>query len=128
VNKRQIRIFAAITAGLMVLVAALAWPAMQRGYGFGGTLACMVTTGRHATRYASGFSESTFAQVQTGMTQKEVLGLLGQPLERVTFASSPAVEWRYSQAATRSGHFHLRTVRFTPEGKVKAAVRGFHLN
>lgn len=118
---------AVVAVGCLGLGALLAWPALRQGYGFSDTLACVLTTGRNATRYATGYSDRAFAEIRPGMTRAEVLGRLGQPLERVGYPSSrPEFEWRYSQAATRSGHFHLRAVQFGPDGKVVTVLRRFH--
>jgi hypothetical protein len=127
--KKHLRAFALAVGGCLALAAVLAWPAVRQGYGVSDTLACVVTTGRHATRYAAGYAENAFAQIRPGMTREEVLGRLGQPLERVGYPSSrPEFEWRYSQPASRSGHFHLRAVEFGPDGKVSAVLRRFHHN
>lgn len=89
----------------------------------------MLTTGQNATRYATGYSETTFAQIRAGMTREDVFRLLGQPLERVTYPDSwPEMHWIYSQAASRSGHFHLRSVRFAPDGTVSTVFKEFHFD
>ena len=120
---------AAVATGFLALIVALAWPAVRQGYGFKDTLACVFTIGRNATRYGAGYSENAFAQIRVGMTQEELLDLLGQPLERVTYPSSwSQMDWKYSQAASRSGHFHLRTVRFTPDGKVSHVFKLLHFD
>jgi len=62
------------------------------------------------------------------MTGDEVLRKLGEPLERVTWSSWPEGEWKYSQPATSSGHYHLRTVRFSQDGKVSDVYKLFYFD
>ncbi len=125
--KKRRAALAIVIVGILALVGALAWPAVRQGYGFKDTVACMLTTGRNATRYATGYSDAAFAQIRKGMTRDEVLQLLGQPLERVGYPSSHAeMDWKYSQPASRSGHYHLRVVRFGADEKVSAVLRRFH--
>jgi outer membrane protein assembly factor BamE (lipoprotein component of BamABCDE complex) len=47
------------------------------------------------TRYASGFSESKFAEVRAGMSMNEVITLLGEPYHRGGGRNS--VRWSYTQ-------------------------------
>ena len=110
------------------LVLFVSLPAVRHGYGLCDTVACVVTTGQHATRYATGYSDGAISRVRAGMTGDEVLRILGEPLERVTWSSWPEGEWKYSQPATSSGHYHLRTVRFSQDGKVSDVYKLFYFD
>lgn len=127
--KKRRAVLIMIVVGIVALTSPLALPAMRYGYGFKDTLACIFATGRDATRYARGYSESAFGRVHPGMARAEVLQLLGQPLERISYPSTPMeMDWRYSQPASRSGHFHLRSIHFDAEGRAHKVIRGFQLD
>jgi hypothetical protein len=87
------------------------------------------------TIYASGFSEQKFSQVRRGMSEAEVLGILGQPLEVYEYASgrkypSPwslkpstrtGVEfrwWSYSKSGRLYDSYAVRAIKFDPSGRV----------
>src|SRR5262245_14258904 len=99
------------------VVAACLWPHIRYGYDFADTVDCLLTTGGHKTRYAPGYSDFAFNRVRLGMSRSEVLDILGEPLERYA-PWQPDFAWRYSVPATNTGHFHLRELRFSPEGLV----------
>ena len=125
---RRSKALAVCAIGSVGLFAILVLPAIHYNYGASDTINCLVTTGQHATKYATGYTDRAFAQIHGGMTQDEVLRVLGEPLERATWSSWPEGEWKYSQPATSSGPFHLRSVRFAPDGKVSEAFRVFYFD
>jgi hypothetical protein len=47
------------------------------------------------TRFASGYSEVGFRQIQTGMSKAQVESLVGEPLFRVNTALGPKTHWGY---------------------------------
>lgn len=47
------------------------------------------------TRYAANFSEQRFAEVRVGMTQEEVITLLGEPFGGL--AANSSTRWAYTQ-------------------------------
>jgi hypothetical protein len=125
---RRSKVLAVGAIGSVGLFAVLVLTAIQYGYGASDTVNCLVTTGQHATKYATGYTDRAFAQIHAGMTRDEVLRVLGEPLERATWSSWPEGDWKYSQPATSSGHFHLRSVRFAPDGMVSDAIRVFYFD
>lgn len=58
-----------------------------------------------SSEFAPQFSDSAFRRIQAGMTAREVVERLGEPLHR----SSDV--WFYSRSS-RDSHFHLRLVKF----------------
>jgi hypothetical protein len=56
---------------------------------------------RPTTKYAAGYSSASFRRIQRGMTRPEVLGLLGEPLEKIT-SSVDQREIGDTQPATRT--------------------------
>jgi|KBSSwiStaDraftv2_1062776.scaffolds.fasta_scaffold436325_2 outer membrane protein assembly factor BamE (lipoprotein component of BamABCDE complex) len=113
---------------LLLLAAVLVFPSARYGYDMSDTFACLLTTGQHATRFATGYTDRAFSGIRQGMTTNEVLRILGEPLNRATWSSWPEGEWQYSQPASSSGHYHLRTVRFSGDGRVSAAHKLFYFD
>src|SRR4051794_35820341 len=64
-----------------------------------------------STQYSSGYSEAAFEQIQEGMTQDEVVQLLGQPLG--THAGNPGVVRWYGPPGSWVGE---DSGLHTPEG------------
>jgi outer membrane protein assembly factor BamE (lipoprotein component of BamABCDE complex) len=117
-----------VGSAVLGLVLFVSHPAIRYGYDVSDTVACFVTVGQHATQYATGYSDRAFSQVRTDMSSDDVLRILGEPLTRATWSSWPEGEWGYSQPASSSGHYHLRTVRFSADGKVSAAYKLFYFD
>lgn len=78
-----------------------------------------------STQYSSGYSEAAFEQVQEGMTQEEVVQLLGQPLR--THAGHPGLVRWYGPPGSWVGE---DSGLHTPEGSdgSKAAIIRFDLS
>ena len=112
---------------VLVLAAFIAWPMLHYGYNFSDSLACLVTTGQHATSFAPGYSDAAFSKLRLGMSYDEVRRLLGEPLHRDT-VYWPDYGWKYSAPASSSGHYHLREVRFTQDGKVGDCFSVFYFD
>ena len=71
-----------------------------------------------ASVYAPGYSEAAFNCVQPGMSQSEVLALLGQPLVKHSSSHPETGEiWRYSEAPPDKNYW-LRIVVFDKNGVV----------
>lgn len=87
------------------------------------------------TVYNHNFSDRLFSRVKVGMTEREVLQVLGPPLEVSEYvgprvyrsnwaegASAVAgVEfrwWAYSKPGKLSDSYHVRAIRFAPDGRV----------
>ena len=113
---------------VLLLAAVLVFPSARYGYDMSDTFACMLTTGQHETRFAAGYTDRAFSEIRPGMTINEVLRILGEPLDRATWTSWPEGEWQYSQPASSTGHYHLRTVRFSDDGRVSAAYKVFYFD
>jgi hypothetical protein len=63
------------------------------------------------TRYASGYSDRAFRAVRVGMSTQEVLGLLGEPLERSRSERSGLDTWRYSVSPSDAS-YRVRVIQF----------------
>lgn len=70
------------------------------------------------TRYSNEFSHNKFRQIEIGMTEKEVLDILGKPLTRFsyaehfdknTFEQGHLVGLKYSESPN-SENYHLRII------------------
>src|SRR5438128_11987363 len=104
----------ALILGMVTLLAVLGgayWPSLRYGYSAADTYCWLITIGSNATRYGEGFSEVAFDRIRIGMTRDEVHATLGEPLARYS-ARYRDQGWRYSLPATRSGHYHQRSIYF----------------
>ncbi len=50
----------------------------------------------HATEYAPQFSESAFDEIEAGLSDEEVVRLLGRPLNVMTYTASGLTAWHYT--------------------------------
>ena len=128
VNLGMTRILTTIVLCFVVIVAGLLLSAVRHGYDSEDTIACLVTTGQHSTRYSTGYTAKAFSRVRPGMTPEEVRSVLGEPLRRTTWSSWPEGDWDYSLPASPSGHYHDRRVRFGPDGRVSAVFKMFYFD
>jgi hypothetical protein len=83
--------------------------------GAAGTLFHVVTGGGD-TIYAGGFTDVRFLQVREGMSESQVIALLGEPLERYRprpndGTQTRSVGMRWSRSANDS-HYSIRVVLF----------------
>jgi hypothetical protein len=81
----------------------------------------------HQTEWAPGFSEVSFDKIEIGMTEKEVLELLGPPLEKKSgFDSYYNKAWaafKYSKSIGAS-NYHSRQLQFVNR-KISNKSRSF---
>jgi hypothetical protein len=64
------------------------------------------------TEYSSGYSDRGFREVRVGLTEQQVLELVGKPLEvHPSYPGFPETGWQYSRSPG-SHSFHLRSVYF----------------
>ena len=113
---------------LLLSASVLLFPFVRYGYGLDDGLYCVFTTGFHTTHFAGGYNDRAFSKIRSGMTTNDVLRLLGEPLDRQTWSQWPEGEWDYSRPASSSGHFHVRAVRFAPNGLVSEAHKLFNFD
>jgi hypothetical protein len=95
------------------------------------------------TIYAAGFSEEKLGRVKAGMTEQEVLGILGRPLRvseyvgpRVyesNWAEGPSAVvgaefwwWSYSSHGWLSESYSVRSIKFGRDGKVAEVLRRYY--
>jgi hypothetical protein len=82
------------------------------------------------TEYASGYSDSAFRHVASGMTSQQVVKLLGPPLDQFDVSSRPddltITTWRYSRS-TNDSHFTMRLVQFQ-DGAVMRKVSEYYVD
>lgn len=71
------------------------------------------------TVFAPGYSEEGFRQVHRGMTQSQVLSLLGPPLRRYEGYWTPGLVevWEYSRQRTGESWWQVREVTFDMKTK-----------
>ena len=97
--------------------------------GLTGTLFHLLTAGGD-TVYASGFSDGRFLLVRNGMTDAQVIALLGEPLERYRPQVGDDPSWdlgmRWSRSATDS-HYSVRVVLFK-KGRVADVRSEFYVD
>jgi len=80
-----------------------------------------VVYGRLDTVYASGYSERAFGRISPGMTKKDVVALIGEPLS--TTEHSDEERWYYSEQSTDSrSNYYIRNVVFDMSGNVIGTV------
>ncbi len=102
-----------------------------RHYGISDWAMWIQSVGDHAdTRFATGFTEKRFGEIRTGMTTKEVLRLLGEPLRRMDWdlwdPSHLGEMWNYSLPRTSVWNYHSRAVIFNPTGRVELVDRSYY--
>ena len=85
------------------------------------------------TRYAYGYSNKRFNEIKIGMTEKEVLDILGEPLTKWSpyqntrfYSKAKFVGFQYSMSPTDT-HYRLRQVNFN-EGLVEEKIRYFYVD
>ena len=74
------------------------------------------------TRYANGYSHIKFLKIRVGMTEKEVIDILGQPLSRWQ-PDDNCNALQYSESST-STHYRMRKV-ILAKGKVED-IEGYY--
>lgn len=81
---------------------------------------------RDSTYYSLGYSDWSFFQIQKGMDESAVLGLLGEPLHRYRVQRSGETGWLYSHKYEDSS-YHERAVLFR-NGKVTKVLGGYYVD
>ena len=68
-----------------------------------------------STEYSTGYSHESFIKIKTGMTEKEVIKILGQPID--SFKPYPSykdsmfnVGLRYAKGTDENSHYRLRII------------------
>ncbi len=92
--------------------------------GGGGCLTPLVF--REDTEYASGYSAPAFQQLRLGMTEQEVLALLGSPLDRWPRMESGEVGWQWTRSPG-SNSYRVRSVVFR-SGRVVEIFHEFYID
>lgn len=95
------------------------------------------------TVYADGFSENRFSSVKPGMTERQVLEILGRPLSVSEHAGSRIYEtswaegpsavtgvefrwWAYSRRGWLSDSYQVRAVKLSPDGRVLEVLHRYY--
>jgi outer membrane protein assembly factor BamE (lipoprotein component of BamABCDE complex) len=76
--------------------------------------------------WATGFSESKFSDVRMGMSQTEVMSLLGIPLQMWT--GSDGCTWLYTWQDTPTADYDRRWVSFDSKGFVDEVNHEFYID
>ncbi len=77
------------------------------------------------TEYAPGYSAAAFEQLRPGMSEHEVLALVGPPLEKYSIPQSGDV-WQWTRSPG-SNSYRERVVVFT-NGRVSATRHEFYID
>lgn len=114
-------------ASVLIPISIVSRQGAQLGYGPAETKDWMLSVmlGEGQTRFGTDFSERAFLRVRIGMTHKQVLGVLGEPVERC-FGGEPDKLWRYSEPTRGSANFHQRDIWFSTNGTVSSIVKQFY--
>ena len=114
---------------LMLLISTATGYALRREVirldGFIGEISGLLLT--TDTQYAPHYSHRNFAQLKVGMTEQEVIDLVGEPLKRwqpYNKNQPPFTVFQYSQSPSDT-HYRLRQVHFG-EGRVVEVVSYFY--
>jgi len=79
------------------------------------------------TVYSKSYTDAAFRKVRIGMTESEVLGILGEPLETYTIEHMPkATGMRWSKTPDDSS-YAVRVIIFE-EGKVKERISEYYID
>lgn len=79
----------------------------------------------HETVFAENYSDKGFLQINKGMTEEEVIKILGEPLVRWV-PENNYIGFQYSESK-ESTHYSLRQVYFT-QGKVKEIIGYYYID
>lgn len=117
---------AAVTFVLGVLVGAVfGGGAVLRYYTLDGIWGWFFSSLGDDTEYAPGYSDHGFRRIRIGMTEQEVLSLVGPPLARGPMRGTNQT-WVWSRSPS-DGNYRVRTVIFENE-RVSKVNHGFHLD
>ncbi|MGK5094696.1 outer membrane protein assembly factor BamE [Deltaproteobacteria bacterium TL4] len=116
-----------IISGLLILISISVVHNMIRfHYDLGNALTRTFMYLWEDTKWASGLSEDTFAKIRLGMSQDEVLKLLGEPLRKT--CDSSGCEWVYTWQKTGVDDFDRRDVIFNQIGTVESTRHEFYVD
>lgn len=88
----------------------------------------MFLYGNTDTEYASGYSRRGFNAIQAGMTQQEVVEILGQPLWKNAMTEDGGF-WGYSmQGSDKTANYFERTIGFDSNGKVNEIIKDLYID
>ena len=102
-----------------------AFNAVRYHYGFMDALARSLWWLTESTRWAEGFTEDNFDKVKPGMTEADVIRLVGQPLRKT------CVEWCelvYTWQIGSNLDFDWRSVELGKDGRVENVRREFFID
>ncbi|MGK5090455.1 outer membrane protein assembly factor BamE [Deltaproteobacteria bacterium TL4] len=113
-------------AGLLVLLmASVVYNMVQYHYDVGSALTRTLLYFLEDTRWSPGFSEEVFAKIHVGMTEQEVLSLLGEPLRRNCLT---ICEWAYAWQKTGNDSFDRRSIILNQIGVVERVRHEFYVD
>ncbi len=79
------------------------------------------------TKFADKFSENRFEKIRIGMSEEEIVILIGKPLHKYCY--NYGCDWIYSwKIKGDSDHFDLRSVFFDSSGVVEKVRHEFFMN
>jgi hypothetical protein len=117
----------AVVAAAFLAVAGVLAFFFQPLDGYGGW-ALSVLAQKEDTVYSPNYSDSGFRKIAVGMTEAEVVQLVGKPLEvySVDKEGKQCTGWRFSRT-TKGASYRMRSVLFS-DGRVTEIFREFYLD
>jgi hypothetical protein len=82
--------------------------------------------GKEATYYSKGYSDSGFRRIKIGMSEEDVLTILGEPLARQETPEEKQTSWRYS--GRRIDTDYRERVIIFENGKVKKKISDYYVD
>lgn len=79
------------------------------------------------TVYSKSFSEENWNKIHVGNTVKDVVQLVGDPLEKNT-ENVEQQYWYYSKPSPKNTNYHMRIIVFNSNNKVERMIKEFYLD
>jgi len=117
-----------ITIGLVSLfLYAVVSNMYQYGYGINDAFWRVVWSIDEGTIWAKGFTEENFNKVRVGMPKKQVLSLLGKPLNDISQPDNSRF-WYYTHHDSGTSDFDQRWVVFNSDNRVEEVRKSFYID
>ena len=116
---------AALVVGVFLLLLGLTF--LQPMDGYGGWFLSLFAQ-KEDTVYAPRYTDSSFRKIKIGMTEQDVMELVGKPLEAyaVERRGRQCVGWRFSRSE-KGTSYKVRSILFS-DGRVFEVFRDFYLD
>lgn len=98
------------------------------GYGASDAFSRVVWSIDEGTIWAPGFSEKKFNKIRIGMNSKEVLNILGRPLETSGDCQEEGCFWHYTKQDSGTSDFDQRWIVFNKSFQVEEIRKSFFID